>query len=404
MDRRGFMASIAATAAMTLASQARAAGGTLRGVTDTEIRIGQTNPYSGPASVYAAWYGKVHLAYCDYVNSKGGINGRKIKLISYDDGYQPPRTIEQVRRLIERDNVAAIFMIFGTAGNESVKTYVNSKKVPMLFAGTSAEGFADPAKFPYSMPFSASAGIEATIYGKYIRENLAGKKICILYQQDDIGVSVRNGLRRGLGEEASKLIVNEQAYQVSDTTVDSQVLAMRASGAEIFYNSATLKHAVQAMKKASEIGWNPTTFILNTTTPMAKLLAESGSRMADTVMATAYFKSPVDPKWDKDPAMVEWKAFMAKFYPDGDATEPSCVLSTAFLQAMLYVLQACGNDLTTENIMRVATSMKDVEIPLLLPGIKLNTSATDYLPIEELQLIRYDSGNWVDVGGIVSSK
>ncbi len=404
MQRRTFMTTVLATTALMLAQQARAQGGTLRGVSDDEIRVGQTMPYTGPASVYAAWCGKVHLAYCDFINANGGINGRNLKLFSYDDAYQPPRTIEQVRRLVERDDVALIFYIFGTAPSEAVKAYLNSKKVPFLFTGTSAsDTFSDPERFPYTVPFSASAGMEATILGKYIAQAFPGKKIGILYQQDDIGNTVRAGLRKGLGEEASSLIVSEQAYQITDPTVDSQILSMRAAGAEIFYNSATVKHAAQAIKKAREINWNPATFILNSTTGVLEVLQESGSTPMDQLFTTSYFKSPVDPVWDNDPAMIEWKAFMAEYYPDGDAEEPFCVLSTVFLQCLIHVLRECGDDLTTENIMRIATSMQDVELPLLLPGIRLTTSATDYLPIQDLQIISYEAGAWVSVGEVVSA-
>lgn len=401
MDRREFIAGMVTATAMALASQARAAGGTLRGVTDDEILMGQTMPYTGPASVYSAWCGKVHLAYCDYINAKGGINGRKLKLLSYDDGYNPSRTIEQVRRLVERDQVAFIFYIFGTAPSEAAKGYLNSRKVPLLFTGTSAP-FADPERFPYAMPITANAGIEANILGDFIRDNHAGKKIGVLYQQDDIGEVVRKGLRAGLGDQAD-LIVSEQPYQITDTTVDSQILTLRSAGVEVLYNAATVKHGVQAAKKMQEIGWEPTTFILNSSTGIVDLMQKSGSRLPKELITTAYFKSPLNHAWDNDPDMLEWRKFMAEFYPDGPADEPFCVLSTVAIQALVHVLTACGDDLSTENIMKVATSMKDVELPMLLPGIRLNTGADDFFPIEDLQVISYDGENWNNVGEVRSA-
>ena len=373
------------------------------GVTATEIRLGQTNPYSGPLSAYAAWFGKVQLAYCNYINDQGGINGRKIKLISYDDGYQPPRTVEQVRKLVESDQVAAILHLFGTAPNRAVVKYLNTKKIPQIFCGTSGDGFADPQTQPYTMPFQPTSRIEARAFGKYMVQNFKGKKIGLLFQQDEIGSSVKQGLREGLGAENEKLIVSEQSYQPSDTTVDSQVLNLKASGAEIFYNSATVKHCAMAAKKSQEIGWQPTMFVLTTSTTTNKVLKESGGGLPEGSISSQWHKSPADAAWANDPAMVEWKAFMKKYYPEGDATEPNCVLSTCYAQAMFSVLKTCGNDLSSENIMNVARNLKGVPLPLLLPGITLNTSPTDYYPIEQLQLVRIEKGDWKSFGSIVSA-
>lgn len=373
----------------------------MRGITKTEIRLGQTNPYSGPLSVYAAWYGKVQLAYCDYINDRGGINGRKIKLISYDDGYQPPRTVEQVRKLVESDNVAAMLMIFGTPTNRAVVKYLNSKKVPQIFAGVGGDGFAEPQTQPYTMPFQPSNRIEARVFGQYIAKNLPGKKIGVLYQLDEIGEAARKGLREGLGPENAKLIVSEHAYQPTDTTVDSQVLNLRAAGVEVFFNSATVKHCAQAAKKAQEIGWQPTMILINTSAAVTKVLAESGSKLAEGTVTSTWHKNPNDPQWANDPAMIEWKAFMAKFYPTGDATEPSCVQNTAYCQAMFYVLEKCGDNLTGENILNVARNLKQVQLPLLLPGITLDTSPADYNPIEKLQLVRIEGGTWKSFGPVI---
>ncbi|MEO8296414.1 MAG: ABC transporter substrate-binding protein [Burkholderiales bacterium] len=375
----------------------------VRGVTKTEIRLGQTNPYSGPLSAYSAWYGKVQLAYCDMINDRGGINGRKVKLISYDDGYQPPRTVEQVRKLVESDNVAAMLMIFGTAPNRAVVKYLNSKKVPQIFAGVSGDGFADPQTQPYTMPFQPTARIEARVFGQYMAKNLPGKKIGVLYQLDEIGEGVRKGLRDGLGPDLEKLIVSEQSYQPSDTTVDSQVLNLRAAGAEVFFNSATVKHCAQAAKKAQEIGWQPTMFLINTSAAVSKILEESGSKLADGTVTSTWHKNPNDPQWANDPAMKEWKAFMAKYYPTGDATEPSCVLSTVYCQAMFHVLEKCGDNLTGENIINIARNLKQVSLPLMLPGITLDTTPTDYYPIQKLQLVHIEAGKWKSFGPVIGS-
>jgi ABC-type branched-subunit amino acid transport system substrate-binding protein len=375
------------------------------GVTATEIRLGQTNPYTGPLSSYSAWFGKVQLAYCNYINDQGGINGRKIKLISYDDGYQPNRTVEQVRKLVESDGVAAMLYIFGTAPNRAVVKYLNAKQIPQIFAGVTGSGFADPKTQPYTMPFPPSAQIEARSFAKHMVQNFPGKKIGLLFQQDEIGSSVREGLREGLGKANEKLIVSEQSYQTSDPTVDSQVLNLRAAGSEIFYNSATIKHATMAAKKALELGWNPEMYIASTSSPANRILKEQGGGgLANGTITSNCLKNPADPTWGSDPAMIEWKAFMKKYYPEGDAAELNCVLATLVAQAMFYVLKECGSDLSSQNIMKVATNLKAVPLPLLLPGITLNTSATDYNPIEQLQLSRIEKGEWKMFGSVINAR
>lgn len=372
------------------------------GVTANEIRLGQTNPYSGPLSAYSAWYGKVQLAYCNMVNDMGGINGRKVKLISYDDGYQPPRTVEQVRKLVESDRIAATLHIFGTAPNRAVVKYLNAKEIPQIFCGTSGSGFAEPKTQPFTMPFQPTAQIEARIFGKYMAQAFPGKKIGVLFQQDEIGSSVREGLREGLGKANEKMIVSELSYQPADTTVDSQVLNLKAAGCDIFYNSATVKHCAMAAKKAQELSWQPTMFLLNTSSAVNKVLKDSGSALPEGTITSLWHKNPNDPAWANDPAMMEWKAFMKKYYPEGDITEPSCVYSTLSAQAFFHILKVCGNDLTGRNIVKVASNLKNVPMPLLLPGITLNTSPDDYYPIEQLQLTRIEKGEWKAFGPVMS--
>jgi branched-chain amino acid transport system substrate-binding protein len=403
MRRRQLLVAGAGTAATLLPPSVRAQSAFLPGVTATEIRLGQTNPYSGPLSQYSTFFGKTQLAYCNYMNDQGGINGRKIKLISYDDGYQPARTVEQVRKLVESDGVAAMLQIAGTSLNRAVVRYLNTKKVPQIFCGTSGDGFAEPQTQPYTMPLQPTARMEAKVFAKYMLQSHKGKKIGVLFQQDEIGASVRQGLREGLGAGNEQLIVSEQSYQTSDATVDSQVLNLKASGAEVFYNSATLKHCAMAVKKAQEVGWQPPMFLLNTSAAVNKVLKESGGSLPEGSITSLWHKSPVDPAWASDPAMVEWKAFMKKYYPEGDANEPNCVLGTCFAQAMFHVLKACGNDLRGENILNVARNLKGVQLPLVLPGITLDTSPTDYYPIEQLQLARIEKSEWKSFGPVISA-
>lgn len=390
---------LGAGAALLVATRAGAQGGKARGVTDTEIRIGQTNPYTGPLSSYGAIYGRLELAYARMINDRGGVHGRKINLISLDDGYQPPRTVEQVRKLVEDDDVALIFHLFGTATNRAVVKYLNKNKIPTPFCGTSGDGFADPATQPYTMPLAPTATMEARIYGRYIAENLPGKKVGILYQQDEIGDSVRRGLRDGLGAGAA-MIVKEESYHVADTTVDSQILNLRAAGVEVFYNSSTLKHCAQASKKAAELGWTPVQFILNTSSAVDRILASSGSQLQAGTISSLWHKNPQDKRWDDDTAMGEWRAFMAKYYPEGDRTEPGCVLSATYMQALIHVLDKCGNDLSGDNIMTQATSIVDLQLPLVIPGILVNTSKTNYNPIRQLQLMKFEGGTWTIFGPV----
>jgi len=279
---------------------------------------------------------------------------------------------------------------------------LNSKEIPQIFCGTSGSGFADPKTQPFTMPFQPTAQIEARVFGKYIAQTHPGKKIGVLYQQDEIGSSVREGLREGLGKANEKLIVSEHSYQPSDTTVDSQVLNLKAAGCEVFFNSATVKHAAMAAKKALELGWNPAMFMINTSSAVAKIIRDSGGALPDGTITSLWHKNPNDPAWANDPAMVEWKAFMKKYYPEGDITEPSCVYSTLSAQAFFHILKTCGNDLTGKNIVNVARNLRGVPLPLLLPGITLNTSPDDYYPIEQLQLTRIEKGDWKSFGSVLS--
>lgn len=378
----------------------RAQSAEMPGISDSEIRIGQTVPYSGPLSMYGTNYGKLQQAYCQMINDGGGINGRKLNLISLDDGYQPPRTVEQIRRLVERENVAFIFYIVGTATSRSVIRYLENKKIPHLFAGALGEGFNEPETNPHTMAWGPTSRMEAVIVGQYLAEMHPDKKIGLLYQQDDFGDGVRQGLREGLGEKAANL-TTELPYNVSDTTVDSQVLALRASGVEVFYNSATLKHCAQAQKKVNELGWKPVQVVLTTSSSVTRLLQESGSDLPEGTLSTQWYKNPAEKRWDNDPEMTQWREdFMKKYFPEGDPKEPNCVIATSGIQALVHVLQNCGDNLTRENVMNVASSMQDVQLPLLLPGVTLNTSKDNHAPIRQMQLMEYKDKNWAEFGPI----
>jgi ABC-type branched-subunit amino acid transport system substrate-binding protein len=399
MNRRKFI-KLGATAAIVSPSLARAQQLPMPGVTDSEITLGQTMPYSGPLSAYAASYGMVHLAYFRMINDRGGVNGRKIKLLSLDDAYQPSKTVEQIRKLVEGEGIAATFFIFGTAPNRAVVKYLNDKRVPQFFAGTSGEGFADPVHQPWTMPLVPTGRMEGAIYGRYIAANMPGKRIAVLYQQDDVGKSYREGLREGLGESAN-LIVAEAGYQTSDPTIDSTIINLRASNAEVFFNGATIKHAAQAARKIGELNWKPTQFLITSASSVNTFLEKAGGKLQEGTISSQWYKNPADPQWNDDPEMQEWRRFMKAYYPAGDISEPLCVLSTIAAEAMRLLLERCGNDLSAANLLEQATSMKDVQLPLVLPGIKMNTSKTNYYPFRQMQLIRFSDDRWRLFGSVV---
>jgi len=367
------------------------------GVTATEIKIGNTNPYSGPASAYGT-IGKALGAYFKKVNDEGGINGRKVNYISYDDSYSPPKAVEMVRKLVEQDEVAALFQTLGTPTNTAIHKYVNQQKVPHLFVATGATKWNDPKNFPWTMGWQPNYQTEGRIYAAYILKNIPDAKIGILYQNDDYGKDYRKGLHDGLGEAAKKMIVMEQTYEVTDPTIDSQIVNLKNSGANVFFNVTIPKFAVQAIKKAHDIGWKPTHFLNNVSSSLATVLKPAGLDASKGLITALYMKEITDPQWKNDKGFQDWVAWMKKYYPDGALDDQSNAFGYTAAQAMTLVLKQCGNDVSRENILKQAENLKNVEFPLLLPGIKVNTSPTDHAPIEQEQLAKFDGERWVLFG------
>ena len=372
------------------------------GASATEIKLGQTMPYSGPASAYGT-IGKVELAYFKMINDQGGVNGRKINLISLDDGYSPPKAVEQVRKLIEQDEVLALFQNLGTPSNSAIQKYVNAKKVPHLFLATGASKWGDPKHFPWTMGFNLSYETEGQIYAKYLLKTKPNAKIGILYQNDDFGKDLLKGVKEGLGTAGAKMIVAEQTYEVTDPTIDSQILTLQASGADTFIDITTPKFGAQAVRKAFDSGWKPLHFLNNVAASVGSVLTPAGLDKAVGLITVNYYKDATDPQWKDDPAMKDWFAFMAKYYPDGNVKDASNVYGVLAAQTMVQVLKQCGDDLTRENVMKQAANLKELKLPLLLPGIAINTSPTDFDPIQQAQLARFDGKAWVLFGEIIGS-
>jgi branched-chain amino acid transport system substrate-binding protein len=372
------------------------------GVTDSEIKVGNIMPYSGPLSAYAL-IGRTEAAFFRKLNDEGGINGRKINFVSYDDAFSPPKTVEQARKLVESDEVLLIFQSLGTPTNNSIQKYMDQKKVPQLFVATGATKFGDPKNFPYTMGWQPTYQTEGRIYARYILQNLPQGRIGILYQNDDSGRDYLKGLKDGLGEDAAKrMIVAELPYDPTDPTVDSQVVSLKTLGADIFFDEASPKFAAQAIRKAAEIGWKPVLLLASVSNSVGSVLKPAGLDNSKGVLSTSYLKDPTDPAWKDDPAIREWAAFMDKYLPDGDKTSTFSIYGYATAQTLVQVLKQCGDELTRENVMRQAANLRDFEIGVLLPGIKINTSPTDYYPIEQMQMSRFNGENSELFGPAVS--
>src|SRR5213080_4084802 len=370
------------------------------GVTATEVKIGNTNPYSGPASAYGT-IGKVIGAYFKKVNDEGGVNGRKINYITYDDAYSPPKTVEMVRKLVEQDQVALLFQTLGTPTNTAIHKYMNQQKVPHIFVATGATKWNDPKNHAWTMGWQPNYQTEGRIYANYILKNVPDAKIGILYQNDDYGKDYRKGLHDGLGEAAAKkMIVMEQTYEVTDPTIDSQIVNLKNSGANVFFNVTIPKFAVQAIKKAHDIGWKPLHLLNNVSASVDVVLRPAGLEASKDLITALYLKDPTDPQWRNDAGMKDWLVFMQKYYPDGNTKDAFNVYAYTVAQGLVHVLKQCGKDLSRENIMRQAASIKDLALPLLLPGIKVNTSPTDFYPIEQEQLAKFDGERWVLFGEV----
>jgi ABC-type branched-subunit amino acid transport system substrate-binding protein len=372
------------------------------GVSDTEIKIGNTMPYSGPASAYAV-LGKAMSAYVRMINEHGGINGRKIVLISLDDGYSPPKTLEQTRRLVEADHVLGIFDTLGTAPNAAIQQYLNESHVPH-FAISGASRFNDPAHFPWTMGTIASYETEGAIYGKYILQNVNTPRVGVLYQNDDLGKDYLKGLQESLGDQAQNIIVKVVSYEVTDPTIDSQIIGLKAAGVNVLLDASTPKFAAQAIRKAFDLDWHPVHFLtLTAQSILATIAPESREKVIGIISATPT-KNAVDPMWADDKGVQDFLAFRKSYYPESDPNNRLAADGYALAQGMLYFLQKAGDNLTRENIMNQAASMHDVEFPLLIPGIKVSTSPTNYRGFNQMKLVKFDGKQWVPFGEVISER
>ncbi len=372
------------------------------GATDTEIKIGNIMPYSGPASAYGV-IGKTEEAYFKKINSEGGINGRKINFVSYDDGYSPPKAVEQARKLVESDEALLVFNSLGTANNTAIQKYMNSKKVPQLFVATGATKWNDPKEFPWTMGWQPSYQSEARIYAKYLMKEQPTAMIAIFYQNDDFGKDYLKGLKDGLGAKAS-MITAEESYETSEPTIDNHIVKLKATGADVFLSVTTPKFAAQAIKKLAEIEWKPLHIVSNVSVSIGSVIKPAGFENAQGILSATYGKDGADPQWDNDPGMKKFLAFLEKYYPEGNKLDASVVYGYGVAQTMVKVLEMCGDNLTRENVMKQAASLKDFAPDTLLPGVTINTSATDFAPIEQLQMMRFKGEKWEPFGDIISGE
>jgi branched-chain amino acid transport system substrate-binding protein len=371
------------------------------GASDTEIKIGNIMPYSGPASAYGV-IGKTEEAYFKKINAEGGINGRKINFISYDDAYSPPKTVEQARKLVESDEVLLVFNPLGTPPNSAIQKYLNTKKVPQLLVATGATKWNDPKNFPWTMGWQPNYQSESQIYAKYILKNKPNAKIAVLYQNDDYGKDYVKGLKDGLGAKAASMIVVEESYEVSQPTIDSSIVKFKAADADVFFNVTTPKFAAQAIKKMAEVGWKPMHFLNNVSASVGTVMKPAGFENSQGIISSNYMKDPTDAQWKNDPGMKAWNEFLDKYYPEANRADGGVVYGYNVAQALVQILKQCGDNLTRENVMKQAASLKDFVPGGVLPGVKANTSPTDFAPISQLQLMRFKGETWELFGEILS--
>ena len=401
IGRRIIVASLGAVTLALAGGLALAAGQYSPGATDSEIKIGNTDAYSGPASAYGA-IGKAEAAFFAMLNEQGGINGRKINFITRDDGYSPPKTVELVRRLVEEDQVLLMFNPLGTPPNTAIQAYLNDNKVPQLFVATGADKWNDPKKFPWTMGWQPSYRIEARIYGRYILKNLPNAKIAVLYQNDDFGKDYLTGLREGLADKADKMIVGIKSYETTDPTVNSQVVALQGSGADVLVTAATPKFAAQAIRKVYDIGWKATHFMTNVSVSVGSVMKPAGPEKGVGIISAGYLKDPTDPQWQSTAEYKDWLEWMKKYNSSGSLTDINNVYGYSASQTMTAVLKASGDNLTRENIMKQAAGMHDLKLPMLLPGITITTGADDFAPIKQMQLMKFDGNTWQLFGEVIS--
>ena len=372
------------------------------GATDTEIKIGNIMPYSGPASAYGV-IGKTEEAYFKKINAEGGIKGRKINFVTYDDGYSPPKAVEQARKLVESDEVLVVFNPLGTPSNTAMQKYLNAKKVPQLFVATGATKWNEPKDFPWTMGWQPSYQSEARIYAKYLMKEKPNGKIAIMYQNDDFGKDYLKGLKDGLGAKSS-MIIAEESYETSEPTIDNHIVKLKATGADVFINITTPKFAAQAIKKIAEVDWKPMHIVSNVSASVGSVIKPAGFENAQGILSAAYAKDGADAQWDNDPGMKKFYEFLAKYYPEANKLDGSVVYGYGAAQTMAKVLEMCGDDLTRANVMKQAASLKDFTPDTLLPGIKINTSDKDFAPIEQLQMQRFKGEKWELFGDIISGE
>jgi branched-chain amino acid transport system substrate-binding protein len=372
------------------------------GATDTEIKIGNIMPYSGPASAYGV-IGKTEEAYFKKINAEGGVNGRKIDFVTYDDGYSPPKAVEQARKLVESDEVLVVFNPLGTPSNSAIQKYLNAKKVPQLFVATGATKWNDPKNFPWTMGWQPSYQSEGRIYAKFLLKEKPDAKIAVLFQNDDFGKDYLKGLKDGLGAKAS-MIVTEESYETTEPTIDNHIVKLKATGADTFFSVTTPKFAAQAIKKLAEIEWKPLHIVVNVSASVGSVLKPAGFENSQGILSAAYAKDGADSQWDNDPGMKKFYAFLEKYYPEGNKLDGSVVYGYGAAQTLVKVLQMCGDDLTRANVMKQAASLKDFTPDTLLPGVKINTSDTDFAPIEQLQMMRFKGEKWDLFGDTISGE
>lgn len=397
MHRRTLLAS----AALAVTGQFSKAKADTPGVSATEIKIGNTNAHSGPASAFGA-IATAEAAYFSMVNDKGGINGRKLNFISLDDAYSPPRTVEQTRRLVEQEEVAFMFQGLGTACQTAVRQYLNNRKVPQLFVQTGADKFADPEHFPWTMPYPPTYRTEAAIWGKFLLAEKPDAKVGILYQNDDFGKDYLIGLRNGLGDAYDRMVVKAASYETTDPTVDSQIVTLQSAGADTLLTAATPKWAAQTIRKIADLGWRPLHLMSVVSISVSAVINPAGPDKATGMVAVTYAKDDADAQWANDPGMTEWRAFMKQYLPTADRNDIFYSYGYGAAYTLTQVLTQCGDDLSRDNVMRQATNLRDLEVPVLLPGIRINTSATNLHPIRSLQLQRWTGSTWQRFGEVLS--
>jgi ABC-type branched-subunit amino acid transport system substrate-binding protein len=393
---------IAALLSLALAAAAQAAPRYDPGASDTEIKLGQTMPYSGPLSAFAA-LGRAELAYYRMINDQGGVNGRKIAMLSLDDGFSPPKTVEQTRKLVEEDGVLAIVGSLGTATNGAIQKYLNSKQIPQIFLASGATRWADPEHFPWTMTFTWTYQAEARVYASYVLQHIPDARIAVLYQNDDFGKDFLKGFRARFGDRADTLIVKQASYEVTDPTVDSQIVELAGSGANVFFNIATPKFAAQAIRKAYDLGWHPAQFIDNPAASVGTVMKPAGVEKAKGIFSTGFVKDPTDPQFRDDADFRQWLAWMKQYYPDGSLEDPQNAVGYAQAQTVVQVLRQCGDDLTRENVMRQAANLHNFHSAMLIEGINLNTSPSNYEPMRELRMVRFDGERFSYFGEVISA-